>query len=156
MQYRHTLKLFEIIFYDQIFAEEHKWQPSYNFNMPHTDEETSPSPIFKRALKIYFTSVPSDWGLGNEHPKSLGIKAIFAKFLWRVWSCVRFPYQLFFLFFKSKIFYDLIWNSRLPTVARPIKIPYSGYYYWVLYGLERKFHLNIYLLTGRDVCPPLV
>ena len=30
-------------------------------------------PIFKIALKNYFTSIPSDWGLGTENPRSLGI-----------------------------------------------------------------------------------
>ena len=30
------------------------------------------------------------------------------------------PRTNFFLFFNSKIFYDIIQNFRLPTVARPI------------------------------------
>ena len=43
-------------------------------------EQMSPPSIFKIALKIYFISIPSDYGLGTENPRSLGIQGIFAIF----------------------------------------------------------------------------
>ena len=37
------------------------------------------------------------------------------------------PVQASFLFSNSKIFYNLIQNSPVPTVARPIKSQYSSF-----------------------------
>ena len=42
--------------------------------------ETNVPPIFKIVLKNYFTSIPSDYGVRNENPRSLGIKAILQYF----------------------------------------------------------------------------
>ena len=36
--------------------------------------------------------------------------------------------------------FDLILIYRLATVARRILSPFEGYFQWVLYGLEKKFH----------------
>ena len=43
-------------------------------------EWTNVHPDFKIALKNYFTSIPSDQGLGTENPRNQGVEAIFAKF----------------------------------------------------------------------------
>ena len=34
---------------------------------------TNVHPILEIAVKNYFTSIPSDYGLGTENPRSLGI-----------------------------------------------------------------------------------
>ena len=41
---------------------------------------TNVHPDFQNSSKNYFTSTPSDYGLGTENSRILGIKAIFAIF----------------------------------------------------------------------------
>ena len=68
----------------------------------------------------------------------------------RVRPCVRIPHTTcFFSFSNSKIFYDLVSISRLPTVAWPIESPYQGYYQW----LGEKISLKFLLIGEVDVCP---
>ena len=55
-------------------------------------------PIFKIPLKNYFTSIPSDQGLGTQNPRSLGIKTIFAIF--RI--VIFFKITSFFCFFLCR------------------------------------------------------
>ena len=58
----------------------------------------------------------------------------------------------FFLFFNSKIFYDLIKNSRFSMVARLILSPYSGYYLVSFIWLGEKISLK-YLFIGWGSTP---
>ena len=62
---------------------------------PHSDKRPS-LPIFKIALKNYFTSTSSDYGLRTENSRSLSIKAIFAIFRILIFSSKSRVFSVFF------------------------------------------------------------